>query len=109
MMARLSLLHSLPRLASTAPFLCLIVAQWEWPDMASPSHGLRQVYLLVVSPQARGETGRGQRPRRRSFSFTSSACLAWLRRTPALYWSSDFCHAFAAAPLSPRRKQTSPR
>src|SRR2546430_2898439 len=37
MIARLSLLHSLPRLASTAPFLCLIVAQCEWPDMASPS------------------------------------------------------------------------
>src|SRR5438067_9704079 len=36
MIARLSLLHSLPRLASTAPFLCLIVAQWEWPDMAPP-------------------------------------------------------------------------
>src|SRR5262249_2252020 len=37
MMARLNLLHSLPRLASMAPFLCLIVAQWEWPDMTSPS------------------------------------------------------------------------
>src|SRR5437870_11233456 len=36
MMARLSLLHSLPRLASMAPFLCLIVAQWECPDMAAP-------------------------------------------------------------------------
>ena len=35
MMARLSLLQSLPRLASIAPFLCLIVAQCEWPDMAS--------------------------------------------------------------------------
>src|SRR5437588_3487906 len=35
MMARLSLLKSLPRLASIAPFLCLIVAQWEWPDMGS--------------------------------------------------------------------------
>src|SRR4029079_10096610 len=34
MIARLSLLHSLPRLASMAPFLCLIVAQCEWPDMA---------------------------------------------------------------------------
>src|SRR5262249_42247230 len=32
MIARLSLLHSLPRLASIAPFLCLMVAQWEWPD-----------------------------------------------------------------------------
>src|SRR5438132_199067 len=37
MIARLSLLHSLPRLASMAPFLCLMVAQWEWPDMVSPS------------------------------------------------------------------------
>src|SRR5665213_401797 len=37
MIARLSLLQCTPRLASTAPFLCLIVAQWEWPDMASPS------------------------------------------------------------------------
>src|SRR5437016_8686592 len=37
MMARLSLLNSLPRLASMAPFLCLIVAQCEWPDMAPPS------------------------------------------------------------------------
>src|SRR5207302_5407900 len=36
MIARLSLLHSLPRLASMAPFLCLMVAQWEWPDMTSP-------------------------------------------------------------------------
>src|SRR6202035_5390495 len=34
MMARLSLLKCLPRLASMAPFLCLIVAQCEWPDMA---------------------------------------------------------------------------
>src|SRR5207253_10052305 len=37
MMARLSLLQSLPRLASTAPFLCLIVAQCECPDMADSS------------------------------------------------------------------------
>src|SRR5271170_7917090 len=26
----------LPRLASSAPFLCLIVAHFEWPDMALP-------------------------------------------------------------------------
>src|SRR5689334_8526983 len=37
MIARLSLLQSLPRLASMAPFLCLMVAQWECPDMAPPS------------------------------------------------------------------------
>src|SRR5437899_1616378 len=41
MMARLSLLQSLPRLASMAPFLCLIVAQWEWPDMVPPSRWSR--------------------------------------------------------------------
>src|SRR5262245_1777558 len=33
MMARLSLLKTLPRLASAAPFERLMVAQWEWPDM----------------------------------------------------------------------------
>src|SRR5437879_10926813 len=26
----------LPRLASSAPFLCLIVAHFEWPDMGTP-------------------------------------------------------------------------
>jgi hypothetical protein len=26
----------LPRLASRAPFLCLIVAHFEWPDMEIP-------------------------------------------------------------------------
>src|SRR2546423_13404550 len=26
----------LPRLASSAPFLCLIVAHFEWPDMVRP-------------------------------------------------------------------------
>src|SRR5258706_7665687 len=26
----------LPRLASSAPFLCLIVAHFEWPDMTVP-------------------------------------------------------------------------
>src|SRR5437016_6459689 len=41
MMARLSLLNILPRLASVAPFLCLIVAQWECPDMLSPHVWLR--------------------------------------------------------------------
>jgi hypothetical protein len=25
-----------PRLASSAPFLCLIVAHFEWPDMEIP-------------------------------------------------------------------------
>src|SRR5205823_2137726 len=58
MMARLNLLHSLPRLASMAPFLCLIVAQWECPDMASPllsPSGLRAACGVASSsatPQA---------------------------------------------------------
>src|SRR5947209_18878668 len=30
----------LPRLASSAPFLCLIVAHFEWPDMDIPSPSL---------------------------------------------------------------------
>src|ERR1700733_11438966 len=29
----------LPRLASSAPFLCLMVAHFEWPDMARPLFG----------------------------------------------------------------------
>src|SRR5436190_1593623 len=33
-MARQSLDQSLPRRASAAPFLCLMVAQWECPDMS---------------------------------------------------------------------------
>src|SRR6202162_4509773 len=28
----------LPRLASSAPFLCLIVAHFEWPDMVRPRY-----------------------------------------------------------------------
>src|SRR5476649_925047 len=32
-MARQSLDHSLPRRASAVPFLCLMVAQWECPDI----------------------------------------------------------------------------
>jgi hypothetical protein len=27
--------NTLPRLASSAPFLCLIVAHFEWPDMGT--------------------------------------------------------------------------
>src|SRR5438132_7652726 len=58
MIARLSLLHNLPRLASIAPFLCLMVAQWEWPDMAppysrvgAPAVGPRPALVQQVGPQ----------------------------------------------------------
>src|SRR4051794_25448625 len=33
---RISLAKTFARLASVAPFLCLIVAHLEWPDMRSP-------------------------------------------------------------------------
>src|SRR5262249_31304762 len=61
MMARLSLLHSLPRLASIAPFLCLIVAQWEWPDMASPSQMLPVVLSLLLVAKNVLWTDKGRR------------------------------------------------
>src|SRR5438105_11405943 len=57
MMARLSLLQSLPRLASMAPFLCLIVAQCEWPDMGwTPgchAHGLAWAWVLTRHAHAK--------------------------------------------------------
>src|SRR4029079_336063 len=52
MIARLSLLHSLPRLASMAPFLCLIVAQCEWPDMVSSRYDRFDSRLLDLHATA---------------------------------------------------------
>ena len=49
MMARLSLLQSLPRLASMAPFLCLIVAQCECPDMAASPKRFCEASLIDAS------------------------------------------------------------
>src|SRR6516225_275704 len=40
----------LPRLASSAPFLCLIVAHFEWPDMIQP--------LLFTRVRLDGREGR---------------------------------------------------
>src|ERR1700760_2525932 len=37
----ISLANSLPRLASTTAFLCLVVAHLEWPLMCCPSQSLR--------------------------------------------------------------------
>src|SRR3982751_6927649 len=34
----MSLANILPRLASTTAFLCLVVAHFEWPDIALPPH-----------------------------------------------------------------------
>src|ERR1700684_3103858 len=52
----------LPRLASSAPFLCLIVAHFEWPDMARPRmkdldwRGIRpkrESLAASINPQAK--------------------------------------------------------
>src|SRR5215471_12915441 len=36
-----------PRLASSAPFLCLIVAHLEWPDMAQPLFSQFEIYFTA--------------------------------------------------------------
>src|SRR5215472_17483898 len=49
----------LPRLASSAPFLCLIVAHFEWPDMVVTSAGFDFL-------QAAGEPCRTIRKRKKT-------------------------------------------
>src|SRR5947209_19823576 len=39
----------LPRLASSAPFLCLMVAHLEWPDIAQPHSDYGFIGLLAAS------------------------------------------------------------
>src|SRR3954465_13408782 len=60
----------LPRLASRAPFFCLIVAHFEWPDLEIP-----RVYELLL---------RRNRPRRRSMDCLNNrsrriGIIAWGR------------------------------
>src|SRR5947209_11004671 len=67
---------TLPRLASSAPFLCLIVAHFEWPDIWIPleeskfeiSHGRRGARLQSagnkVDYSTRGFRMEGCRPSR---------------------------------------------
>src|SRR4051812_40479485 len=47
---RMSLANSFPRALSCAPFLCLIVAHFEWPDIALPL-----VQELLMDAQVVGE------------------------------------------------------
>src|SRR2546421_13026032 len=49
---RISLANSLPRALSCAPFLCLMVAHLEWPDIGS--HASQE---KLMQPQAAGELG----------------------------------------------------
>src|SRR5271157_2522039 len=56
----------LPRLASSAPFLCLIVAHLEWPDMGIPPSKelkLRRFAQLQVRPRRKSQ----DQPRRKQF------------------------------------------
>src|SRR4029434_5589098 len=50
--SRISLVKTLPRLASSAPFLCLIVAHLECPDMILLLLGLRGSLAPGPGPRA---------------------------------------------------------
>src|SRR5262245_12228876 len=92
MMARDSLLHSLPRLASTAPFLCLMVAQWLWPDMtASLPSGAASFY----GNREQGEGG--------SHCSISDPCQVWCSRSLV---SITAVRSVVVAPLSPASGET---
>src|SRR6202042_1773260 len=51
----ISLANSLPRLASTTAFLCLVVAHLEWPLMCCPSQCQRIAHGCAGPGSARGE------------------------------------------------------
>src|SRR6202021_1875878 len=59
----ISLAKSLPRLASTTAFLCLVVAHLEWPLMTSPSPLKRKLVTAPVQGQFRVERGGEQHTR----------------------------------------------
>src|SRR5882672_5730703 len=44
----ISLAKSLPRLASTTAFLCLVVAHLEWPLMSFPSPSIARAHVPAV-------------------------------------------------------------
>src|SRR5690625_7219707 len=56
--------NSLPRLASSAAFLCLVVAHFEWPAISAP-------YVSCGAPCASGRAGRELLVRTRS---TNTRC-----------------------------------
>src|SRR5215471_17775541 len=60
----ISLVNSLPRLASLAAFLCLMVLHLEWPDMGDSCGGGDSISLLA-QPARRSKRDRRRRPRSR--------------------------------------------
>src|SRR5215510_12096951 len=60
--SRISLVKSLPRLASSAPFLCLIVAHLECPDIVLLLRGLRGSLAPAHVVRAGGFCGQQKSP-----------------------------------------------
>src|ERR1700749_3743055 len=74
----ISLANSLPRLASTTAFLCLVVAHFEWPLMTFPSPSKRKACECAGPESVPGEPrSRGAAPagRRRSYRYPRQARL----------------------------------
>src|SRR5436190_14435731 len=62
-----------PRLASMAPFLCLILCHLEWPDIAAPWC----VQFRLQSSRHRGD-GEGPREAQKAHNVLCLLCLLWL-------------------------------
>src|SRR5581483_7343508 len=67
----------LPRLASSAPFLCLIVAHFEWPDIGRPRVQYTEICWFVIG--IRPSEGITSLPRNEAgeneLSYSSFSCL----------------------------------
>src|SRR5579864_8012166 len=57
----------LPRLASSAPFLCLIVAHFEWPDMWVTSKNQR-------FRRPKGEASKRYKAQKNKIDYSTSSC-----------------------------------
>src|SRR5690349_2269524 len=85
----ISFAKSLPRLASSAAFLCFVVAHFEWPLTTNPPPFLRTVCVPACPPSARGGTpwptrdpGEPRRSYRRRLHHPGPAVLLGCARAP---------------------------
>src|SRR3954469_4872288 len=104
--ARASLLKSLPRLASAAPFLCLIDDHFECPDMALILGGVSRP-IVEPSPQQRdgAPSGAPSSLRVRHARARRQARPVYSRR-PVVYWLPERCYR-GLVDLIVSRKQSS--
>src|ERR1700680_5029042 len=74
----------LPRFASSAPFLCLIVAHFEWPDMGVPRGERKLIALIlgIMDPPAEEIT---DQPRRKNVQAKGDYSMG---RVPNPGWST---------------------